>query len=307
MYQQESLNILEFQERFGSDDACRDHLFRIRWSAGLVCPKCGGKVFYKIKSRNIYECSCRHQVSLTAGTIMHRSRTPLTKWFMAIYLVAKDSRGVPALQLMKELNVSYPTAWSMLHKIRRAMGAMENQYQLAGIVEMVAINVGASMEARKRNQNHRTDKTQVQAALSLDDQGNPECVKMEKLDTLAGKSTRDFVVRYIKAGAVIRTDLGSLDAKGMASQPYIHESADLNVRGKTERWERINQVADNAKRIIFGTYHGLGAKHLQAYLDEFCFRFNQRRFPEPIFNLLLNACMLATPITYFEIVSQMEA
>jgi DNA-directed RNA polymerase subunit RPC12/RpoP len=106
MAQQESIDILEFQKRFPNDDACRDHLFKIRWPEGLTCPHCGGKVFYKITTRNVYECKCGHQVALTAGTIMHRSHTPLYKWFWAIYMTAHDKRGVSALRLEKELRVS---------------------------------------------------------------------------------------------------------------------------------------------------------------------------------------------------------
>ena len=135
MAQQESMDILEFQRRFATDDACRAHLFKIRWPEGLTCPKCGGKDFYKITTRNIYECTCGHQVSLTAGTIMHGSHTPLSKWFWAIYLAAHDKRGVSALRLKKELRVAYQTAWSMLHKIRRAMAGRDSRYLLAGIVE----------------------------------------------------------------------------------------------------------------------------------------------------------------------------
>ena len=122
MAQQESMNILEFKQRFPTNDACRDHLFKIRRPSGLTCPQCGGRDFYKITTRTIYECKCGRQVSLTAGTVMHGSHTPLVNRFWAIYLAARDKRGVSALRLEKELEVSYPTAWLMLHKIRRAMG-----------------------------------------------------------------------------------------------------------------------------------------------------------------------------------------
>jgi transposase len=103
MAKQESMDILEFQQRFPTNDACRDHLFKIRWPNGLVCPVCSGKDFYTINTRTIYECKCGHQVSLTAGTVMHGSHTPLAKWFWAIYLAAHDKRGVSALRLAKEL------------------------------------------------------------------------------------------------------------------------------------------------------------------------------------------------------------
>src|SRR5215470_20345957 len=150
MAQQECLNILEFQRRFATNDACRDHLFKIRWPNGLTCKKCGGKDFYKITTRNIYECRCGYQVSLTAGTIMHGSHTPLTKWFWAIYLTAHDKRGVSALRLKKELQIAYQTAWLMLHKIRHAMNGRDSGYLPAGIVETDETYVGGPKGGGKR-------------------------------------------------------------------------------------------------------------------------------------------------------------
>ena len=117
MMQQENIYFMEFQRRFGCEDACRDHLFRKRWPNGLTCPICGGKHFYVIKTRNIFECRCKHQLSLTAGTIMHGSRTPLTKWFWVIYVRTYLKFVDSPHHLKKELNVSYQTAWSMLKKI----------------------------------------------------------------------------------------------------------------------------------------------------------------------------------------------
>jgi transposase-like protein len=123
MAQQESITILDFQKRFETDAACREHLFKIRWPEGITCPRCGGKDFYTITKRNVYECkACRRQVSLTAGTIMRGSHTPLHKWFWAVYLAAQDKRGISALFLKRELHIAYQTAWTMLHKIRTAMG-----------------------------------------------------------------------------------------------------------------------------------------------------------------------------------------
>jgi transposase-like protein len=111
----------------------------IRYAGRKVryAPHCGGKAFYRIAKRNVYECKkCSRQISLTAGTIMHGSHTPLKKWFWAIYMASQDKRGVSAVRLQRELEVSYPAAWLMLHKIRKAMGDRDGGYQLAGIGEM---------------------------------------------------------------------------------------------------------------------------------------------------------------------------
>jgi hypothetical protein len=199
--QQESKDILSFQQRFPTDDARRDHLFKIRRPEG---PVCGGKNFYKIKTRNIYECTCGYQVSLTAGTIMHGSHTPLAKWFWAIYLAARDKRGVSALRLKKELRVACQTAWLMPHKIRHAAGNRDSRYLLAGIAETDESYVGGSKKGGKRGRG--TEKTPVQVAVSLDVNGRPQCVKMEMSDGVTGRPVRGFVERHIEEGTVIKSD-----------------------------------------------------------------------------------------------------
>jgi len=111
-----NMDIFDFQRRFGSNDVCWNYLFKKRWAKGVICPKCVKKGLYKITKRNIYECKCRRQVSLTSGTIMHRSRTPLAKWFLAIYLVQKE-KNISIHHLKDVLKVAYQTAWNMKKKI----------------------------------------------------------------------------------------------------------------------------------------------------------------------------------------------
>jgi hypothetical protein len=304
MAQQESMNILEFQQRFDTDDACRDHLFRIRWPLGWPCPKCGGTDFYKITTRNIYECKCGHQVSLTAGTIMHGSHTPLRKWFWAIYLAAHDKRGVSALRLKKELQIAYQTAWLMLHKIRHAMSGRDSGYLLAGIVEMDEIYVGGPKEGGKRGRG--TEKTPVQVAVSLDEQGYPQYVKMERLDDVTGQSIQDFSKRHIREGTHIKSDNYRSYNKAFDGQPYVHEPDRYEVSENPEHLKWLHRIVGNVKTFMLGTYHGLGEKHLQTYLDEFCYRINRRHFAGQLFNRLLNACMTSSTITYQELVLPVE-
>jgi hypothetical protein len=113
-----NMSIFDFRQRFGSNDVCRDYLLNERWAKGFRCPNCGGKDFCIITTRDIYECKCGHQVSSTAGTIMHRSHTPLTKWFLAIYLI-QNEENILIHHLKDELEVAYQTAWSMKRKITK--------------------------------------------------------------------------------------------------------------------------------------------------------------------------------------------
>ena len=301
MAEQERINIPEFRKKFSTNDACREHPYKIRRPEGLTCPKCGGKDFYKINTRNIYECKCGHRVSLTAATIMHGSRTPLIKWFWAIYLSAHDKRGISALQLHKEIGVSYPTAWLMLHKIRYATGERDSCYLLGGIVDRDETYTGGTKEGGKRGRG--TEKVPVEAAVSVDKEGRPQFVKMEMLDDIKGQSIRDFALRRIETGTIVRSDKYSSYAKAFDNQGYIHEPEKFDMKENPEHLKRLRRIVGNLKAFIGGTYHGPGEKHLKAYLSEFCFRINRRKFSGQLFNRLLNACTSSQTITYSQLIS----
>ena len=115
------MNIIEFQEKYGTEEQCRQYLFEKRWSAGFVCPKCGYSEYFKVQSRYLCQCkACNHQVSVTAGTIMDKTRIPLVKWFMAFFLM-EQNRDMSTLMLAKHIDVAYNTALTMCNKIRYVM------------------------------------------------------------------------------------------------------------------------------------------------------------------------------------------
>jgi transposase-like protein len=150
MEQQETMSFLQFAKKFGGEDACRAHLFGIRWPEGFICPKCGGRHYYEITTRNKYECaSCHYQASVTAGTVMDKTHIPLAKWFWAIELAGMDKRGHSALSISKELEIGCPAAWHMLQRIRTAMMEKDWSCKLFGVVEMDECFVGAAAGAEK--------------------------------------------------------------------------------------------------------------------------------------------------------------
>jgi predicted RNA-binding Zn-ribbon protein involved in translation (DUF1610 family) len=182
---QESINLIEFMKRFQTEDQCREVLYKLRWPDGFVCPKCGNEAFYELRSRKLYHCSkCGHQVSATANTIFHKSHIPLTKWFLAIYLMSRDKRGISAAKLSRDIGVSYPAAWLMLHKLRQAMSDRDAGYMLSHIVEVDDAYFGAPEEGGKRG--HGTDKTLGVAALQVDEAGRPLYLKLSVVDNLQG-------------------------------------------------------------------------------------------------------------------------
>ena len=139
------MTVSEFRSRFGDEVRCAEYLTVQRWPNGFVCPRCGGRSRGYMASRRVHECAeCGYQSSITAGTIFHKTRTPLTSWLWAIYRMSQDKKGISALQLSKEIGVSYPTAWLMQHKIRKAMADRDQGYQLPGLIEVDEGYVGWS-------------------------------------------------------------------------------------------------------------------------------------------------------------------
>jgi transposase-like protein len=294
------MTIIEFNERFGSEEQCRLYLFSKRWENGFVCPKCGHTEYFDIKSRNLYQCkACNHQASVTAGTIMDKTRTSLVKWFMAIYLISEDKRGISALALKNKIGVAYFTAWTMCQKIRYAMGERDEKYQLNGIVEMDEAFFGAPTEGGKRGRG--TEKTPVLVALSLDETGKPQFLKMDILDAVNGEEVGKSTKKSVAKGSEIRTDGLSVYLQ-LVEKGYTLTQKNYDPKNQPEHLHWIHTIISNAKSMIDGTFHGLDKIHLQRYLNEYCYRFNRRHFKSGVFARLVNACASVDKITYHELI-----
>lgn len=287
----------QFQLQFPTEDACRKHLFEMRFPHEFVCPVCGCVDYYVLSTRNLYQCKkCRHQLSVTSGTVMHRSHLPLLTWFWAMFLVAKDKRGCSATQLAKELGLPYNTAWFLLHRIRFAMSQRDDKYLLNGIVELDDTYFGKTKPDGKRGRG--TNKTKVVIAVSKTDDGKPQFVKMQVVPNLKGKTIGKFTQLNIKEGSIVQTDAYHSYRKPLAEK-FSHQYQVFDANSDLLHWLHI--VIGNAKAFVNGTFHGLGQKHLQRYLDEFCYRFNRRNFKGEIFSRLLLAVVLAQPLTFAEL------
>ena len=162
----EERSLLAFQRTFGSEEACGEHLARQRWPEGFVCPRCGHGSAWYLPGRRLYDCQrCRHQTSLTAGTIFHRTRTPLVKWYWLLYRMAMDKVGVSVAEMQRLLEIpDYTTAWVMAHKVRKAMADRDACYRLAGLVELDEAFFGPRGKTRGRGSER---KTTVLCAVSL--------------------------------------------------------------------------------------------------------------------------------------------
>jgi transposase-like protein len=296
MAQQETMTMMEFMEWFGTEEACQSYLYEKRWPQGFVCPKCGAADEpFNISSRKLYQCKhCTHQTSVTAGTVMDKSRTPLKKWFLAIYLMGKDKRGCSAMQLKRELKIAYDTAWTISHKIRKAMGDRDENYLLSGIVEIDDGFFGAPSEGEGKR-GRGTDKTPIVIGLSLVN-GQPGYIKAQVLPAVDGDSITEFAANNIEKGSSVASD-GFRAYRKLRERGYVHVPENFDPNENPEHLKWLHIVISNLKDFLNGTYHGIGSRHMQAFLDEFCFRFNRRSWHAQLFGRTVAACVSASVFT----------
>ncbi len=287
------ISLLEWQKRFGTEKACVVALTKYRWPQGCMCPRCGHNSSYYIKTRKVYQCSkCRHQVSVTAGTLFHSTNLPLVKWFWAIYLIASDKGGISALRLSKQIGVSWPTARNMLKKIRTAMAHRDSIYRLFNeVIEFDDTYVGG----RRPGKRGRGAEGKKPILVAVENRGkNAGFGAMKVVETVSGKEIKQFLKYHLQSGKQVRTD--AFPAMNVVKQSHQHEKK-VTPPEKVSSWlPKVHIVIGSMKTFINGTFHGVTHQYLQEYLSEFCYRFN-RRFWEPELPLrLLNACLSHAPV-----------
>ena len=267
---------MDFERRFATDEACRDYLFALRWPDGFICPRCGGRSGWQA-SRMRWVCGdCRHQASVTAGTIFQDSHLPLTVWFRAMWYATSQKNGTSAMAMQRLLGLgSYKTAWALLHKLRRAM-VRPGRDQLTGQVEVDETFVGGE----ESGQEGRGALTKSLVVIAAEENGRGTGrIRMACIPNAAKRFLHGFVRQAIAPGSAVHTDgwasYGGLDAEGYAHRVTIlkGQPADAAVVAMP----RVHRVASLLKRWLLGTHQGaVGPQHLDYYLDEFTFRFNRR-------------------------------
>jgi transposase-like protein len=292
MAKAKSMSIMEFEKLLGTKEKCEAYLMQKRWKDGFICPQCQHTDYYYLQKRKLFECkNCQTQTSITAGTLLHKTKLSLKTWFWAMFLVAHDKRGRSALSLSVVLELNYRTAFRLLRKIREAMKERDANYMLSGTVEMDEAYFGAP---RKGKAGRGTDKAQAVIALSKDEFNHPRFLRIEVIEAATIEEITRVTKQCVKPGTKIVSD-GHASYKSLVKSGYIHEPRTYYKEDKEEFLKSLHKMIGNAKAFILGTYHGLDKTYLQSYFDEFCFRFNRRFNPNEIFDRLLNACVLATP------------
>ena len=292
---------MDFFTTFTSEEICEQYLIKVRFPEGMPCLQCGKKDFYpRLKDRRAYQCkSCKFFNRPTAGTIFHRTHTPLLEWFVAVFLVAFDKRGMSAMLLSEELGVHYDTAWAMLSRMRRAMAKRDAAYKLKGYVEIDEMFIGAPSEAKKRGRG--TEKTPILVAVSYAPAKGKEEVtgfaKLQAVDRVDESTVIAFVKANVDPGATVRTD-GLSVYMPLERHGYTHDREPVKKRKAHLVLPHVHTFISNLRSFVQGTHHGLPETHLQQYLDEFCYRFNRRHRRGEMFDRLLLACLEQEELPY---------
>lgn len=296
--------LFELERQFATEDACRQYLTQLRWPSGFVCPFCQGKAGW-LDRRHRWTCrACRRQSTVTAGTIFEGTHLPLQVWFRAAWLVTSQKSGASALGLQRVLGLgSYETAWSWLHKLRRAM-VRPGRDRLHGTVEVDEAFVGGVTPGGEG----RDGEGKAMVAIAAEEDGNGiGRIRLQQVADATAFSLHGFIQRAIAPGSTVHTD-GWAPYQGLEKLGYLHVATPLKGKGKQAAVEflpRVHRVAALLKRWLLGTHQGAVHPHqLDYYLDEFTFRFNRRRSASrgKLFFRLLEQAVQVGPVTYDAII-----
>ena len=268
------MDLMKLMEECDTQDECRQILEELRWPNGVKCPHCQGDKMSRIRKRFQYDCdSCRYQFSVTAGTIFHDSHLPLPKWFAAVYLMCESKKGMSALQLKRTLHTGYQTAWYLCHRIRAAMMETEPK-PLGGTVEIDETYVGG----KKRRWRPKSVK---QVVIGIRQRNGD--LRLIRAEDATSATVREIINKNLGSHVeVIMTDESAIYPWALNHmQKDVHKT--INHTREYAHGDVHTNTVESAfsllKRGILGTWHKVSAKHLPAYLDEMCFRFNNRKNP----------------------------
>ena len=294
---------------FPDEQACLGYLERLRWGDGFVCPCCGtvDGGWWAVRW-GLRKCAvCHHETSVTAGTIFHGSRLPLTTWFAAVWYVVNQKQGVSALGLQHVLEFgSYQTAWAWLHKLRRAM-VLPGRELLSGVVEVDESYVGA----RRTGAGGRRAAGKAIVAIAVEGDQVPERVRMRRIPNVTKDTLTDFVLDNVARGSEVRTD-GWQDYFDIGRYRFSHVVTNVSASGDPAHvaLPHVHLVSSLLQRWILGTHQGaISHAQLDYYLDEFTFRFNRRRARHRglLFYRLLEGALAAGPHPYATLIARRQA
>jgi hypothetical protein len=284
-------SVTSFARRFADERGCAQHLAALRWPDGFRCRKCQGRAAWQLVVRpRVYECrACGTQNSVTAGTVMHRSKVSLVEWFWAAWAFSQDKRGVSALQLSKQLGRRYETAWQLLHKLRAALAEDNEAFPLKGVIEVDETYIGGKTSPRQGGRSLADHRRSLLVGAverrQLEDR-NPGVrgtglgcgsARLAVLPAASRAEVEGFVDSVCGQGATIRTD-GLPSYLGLPKRGFVHDKHVIGAQPEraSELFPLIHTLFSNFQVWLHGTFHGVSRTFLPRYAQEFTWRFNRR-------------------------------
>ena len=294
---QKGLSLSGFLAHYGTDEQCFAALFKLRWPSGFECNKCGCNKYCRLKRNKLFQCnSCRGQISITSGTIFHSTKLPLTKWFLALYLMTQGKNGISQLELSRQVGVSVNTAAMMYHKIAQAMLERDTSKPLSGNIEIDDAYWGG----RKKGKRGRgsTNKTPFVAAVEKTKDGKPNRIKLQVASGFKKAELESWARHHLTGDASALSD-GLACFKGIKNAGFEHNSivvGNSKDATKTAPFNWVNIILGNLKTAMAGTFHKLSSKHLPRHLATFQYRFNRRYKLENMIERLAYVAVRTTPM-----------
>ena len=294
------MNIIKFFEDFPDEIKCKQHFKEVREHQGIICKKCGCIKHYWLKDKWQWQCSeCRFRTTLRSGTMMENAKLPVRTWYLAMAFMSFSKKGISATEMQRQLGHSrYESIWSMMHRIRKAMGKRDSMYELSGMIEFdegyfVTETSSVSKQKLKRGRgSQRQDNVAVMVeSTPLEDietgQKSKHCryFKMKVLNTHVSEEIDKVIQDNIDEKSIVFSDQ-STSYVDISKYVDIHISAKSTRETTTQTLPWAHIAISNAKRNFLGIYHKIKGKYLQLYLDEFCYKLNRRYFGEKLFDRL---------------------
>jgi transposase-like protein len=294
-------NLLEFEDRFRTEEDCVAYVRAVKWPDGFCCSRCGGRRSYPLRGRRQDQCAdCGAQESVTSGTLFHQTHKSLRTWFHAIALFVTSKRGLSAKELSRQLGLHYETAWTWCHKLRATVGRAFGKDPLNGVVEVDETYVGGTDDRAHKGRSLAGKKALVVGAVEVRGKELGR-VRLQNVPTAQKEDLTQFVADKVEQHAVACTDgfasYGGLVGAGIGHQKVV---VGKDPSQASKLFPAIHRVFSLLKRTLLGTFHGsVSHRHLSRYLDEFVFRFNRRNAGSRwlLFHRIVGAAPGRTPPT----------
>lgn len=293
------LSEAQFRAAYGTEEQCRAVVEKLRWPQGFICPLCGGSEGTQLRTRPKLQCrACRHQASLTAGTIFHATKLPLTSWFLAIWLVATAKNGISSVELGRRLGIKQTNAWSLKQKIMQVMTAREANKPLTGRVEVDDAYLGGHRPGKRGR--GAAGKQPFVAAVSTSDDRRPRKMKLLPIKGFRKKAVKALAKEHLAPDARVVSDgLGcwnGVDEAGIGHTTIVTGSGKAAAQGSAFKW--VNTSLGNIKAAITGTYRQISPEHAGRYLGSFAWRFNRRFQLDSLIPRFVHAATRTDPLPY---------